>query len=75
MNWIEAQKFADSHRCAECGNWPSICPAPNREWAVRCQNPEHQGFVKVKGYTEAWRSGDTIPLYIANNLERKEKRK
>jgi len=58
---------------------PSIChmeqvtdSGPDRSCIVRCQDRTHEGFVRIPGYYEAFRGGESIPLYIANNIERKE---
>ncbi len=74
MNYLEAQKFAATHLCAVCGNYPSAYPDPadpDRGYQVRCQHPEHQGFDRIPSYTEMWKSGSVLPLHIANQIENK----
>ena len=72
MTYIEAEKFCFRHRCAVCGNVPSKYIAANGEYEVRCQK-EHKGFTRLKGYTQTYREGGNLPVYIANVLEKKER--
>ena len=74
MDFLSAQKFADWHECAICGNYPSIYPLENGEYEVRCQNPQHSGFTRIIGYREGYRMGRSIPLHIANQIQAKEER-
>ena len=74
MNYIQAQRFAFRHECAECGNSPSLYPNKGGGYEVRCQNRNHKGFIRLKGYYQAWREGQAIPIEIAQNLIKKERR-
>mgnify|MGYP001571484523 CR=1 FL=1 len=76
MFYLEAQKFVYWHRCAECGNVPSIYPNDllskgKSGYFARCQNPEHKGFIKEKSPTQIYREGGNLPVYLANVIERK----
>ena len=73
MTNLEAEKFIRNHRCAVCGNFPSVFPGPDRENIVRCQDPEHTGFTRIPGYMETWRAGAPVPIFIANQIKRREK--
>lgn len=72
MDYIEAQRICYSHICSICGNEPVIYIKERGEIEVRCQNKEHQGFTRLKGYRQTWREGQAIPIHIANRIENKE---
>ena len=71
MESIEADRFIRWHRCAVCGKPPQRWPAPDLKVIVACLNPEHQGFVKEKGYYRQWREGQPVPFEVAQALEHK----
>lgn len=72
MDWLEAQRFQLSHSCAVCGAEPQIFPDSEKRYVVRCIDPAHRGFERLKGYYERYREGEPIPLFIAQRIERKE---
>ena len=74
QNYIEAERFRKRNLCAECGNEPQLYPNGERGYDVRCQNRNHKGFTKLKSYTQIWREGQAVPLTIAQNLIKKERR-
>ena len=73
MNYIQAQRFAFRHECAECGNSPSLYPNKGGGYEVRCQNRNHKGFTRLKGYYQAWREGQAVPLIIANKIQKRRR--
>ena len=73
MNYIQAQRFAFQHECAECGNSPSLYPNKGGGYEVRCQNRNHKGFTKLKGYVQSWREGQAVPLIIANKIQKRRR--
>jgi hypothetical protein len=75
MDYLQAQIFQSRHRCAVCGNEIQIYTDPQHRYKVCCTNPDHTGFTKVESYTEAWKAGRSIPLFIANQIQRKEESK
>ena len=75
MNYIQAQRFAFQHECAECGNSPSLYPSEKGGYDVRCQNRNHQGFTKLKSYIQRWKEGDALPIQVANKIQQKEEKR
>jgi len=75
MNYIQAQRFAFQHECAECGNSPSLYPNEGGGYEVRCQNRNHKGFIRLKGYRQSWREGQAVPIEIANKIQQKEEKR
>lgn len=72
MDYIEAKRFTLLHICSVCGNEPVIYLKDEGKIEVRCQNKEHQGFTKLKGYRQVLREGGVIPIHIANKLQKRE---
>ena len=73
MDYIPAQRFARRHECAECGNSPSLYPNKGGGYEVRCQNRNHKGFTRLKGYVQSWREGQAVPLIIANKIQKRRR--
>jgi len=74
MNYIEAERFRKGNLCAVCGAEPQLYPNEKGGYDVRCQNKKHRGFTKLKSYTQSWREGQAVPIEIAQNLIKKERR-
>ena len=72
----ELQRMTLTRCCSECGN-PLITPydGEKKEVILCCgTDRNHKGFTKLKGYYQAWREGQAVPIEIAQNLIKKERR-
>jgi len=72
----ELQRMTLTHCCSECGN-PLITPYDSaRKEVILCCGTDrnHKGFIRLKGYYQAWREGQAVPIEIAQNLIKKERR-
>ena len=73
----ELQRMTLTHCCSECGN-PLITPYDSaRKEVILCCGTDrnHKGFIRLKGYRQSWREGQAVPIEIAQNLIKKERRK
>jgi len=74
----EGKRLVKTHVCAECGGeltlpWGGAYGIEN--YVIRCgENPDHEGFVKPKSYTQAYNDGDPLPIEIANRIEDKRRK-
>lgn len=74
MDFLDAQKFADWHACAECGAILIIEMVSPGDYWIRCREKSHQGFVRVETLTERYDAGEAVPVEIANNIETRRRR-
>ncbi len=67
------QDFQKGHVCGECGGRlvEATCGQPGMLW-VGCSNRAHEGFERVRSWYERWRSGEQVPITIAEGLRKLE---
>lgn len=77
--YLKAREFIKTHRCAECGACLNCERGEDNEYSFFCmRDPAHKGFEAVpqpkeSSWTEMYRSGGEVPVFIQNKIERREK--
>lgn len=73
-----AKDFVKNYLCSECGSFLSLAWGGKwgiNDYVVRCKNLQHTGFAKEKSLTQKWEDGDSLPIYMINNIERSQRKK
>jgi len=69
------EAWQEKHVCKECGGRliAATCGQPGVLY-VGCSNRGHEGFERIKSWYELWKSGEQVPIEIAEGLEKRERK-